>query len=147
MSVCLPDVNTLIALSWPNHLHHAQASNWFTSIGSAQWATCPFTQSGFVRISSNPRIVDHVVTPQEALRMLRRLMGVGQHVFWPDDLNFTSEAIPVGLLMGHRQVTDAYLLGLVIKRGGRLVTLDRTLTDLLPADSPHRGSVELLNTG
>ena len=144
MSASLPDVNALVALAWPSHVHHRLARDWFTGVGSDPWSTCPFTQSGFIRVSSNPRIVDPAVTPQEALRMLRRLTGIGRHVFWPDDLDWTVEDLPFGLVMGHRQVTDAYLLGMAIRRSGRLVTLDRSIVDLLPAASPHRGHVEIL---
>jgi toxin-antitoxin system PIN domain toxin len=144
VSVALPDVNVLVALTWPSHVHHRAASDWFAGLGSDPWATCPFTQSGFIRVSSNPRIVDPAVSPQAALQVLRRLASMGQHHFWPDDLDFTGDAIPVTLLMGHRQVTDAYLLGLAIHRGGRLVTLDREITDLLAEASPHRANVEVL---
>jgi predicted nucleic acid-binding protein len=34
-------------------------------------------------------------------------------------------------LFGHRQVTDAYLLGLAVHKKGRLVTLDETVAALL----------------
>lgn len=145
MTIRLPDVNTLVALAWPNHVHHREANDWFVSLGSRAWATCPFTQSGFIRLSSNPRIVDHPARPREALDLLQRLTKVGEHIFWPDDVDFTSNSeIPFSLLVGHRQVTDAYLLGLAIRHGGRLVTLDRSIKDLLPAASPHRDNLEVL---
>lgn len=144
MSACLPDVNVLVALAWPNHIHHREARDWFAALGSHPWATCPFTQSGFIRVSSNPRIADHAASPREAVQVLRQLTRIGKHAFWPDDLDFTGDEIPLGLLVGHRQVTDAYLLGLVIHHGGRLVTFDHATTDLLAAGSPHGDSVEVL---
>jgi toxin-antitoxin system PIN domain toxin len=144
VSASLPDVNVLVALAWPSHVHHRVAHDWFAQLGSDPWATCPITQSGFIRISSNSQVVDPAATPQDALQVLRRLTGIGQHLFWPDDLDWAVDEIPFGLVMGHRQVTDAYLLGLAIRRGGRLVTLDRAIVDLLPAASPHRGCVEVL---
>ena len=27
--IALPDVNVLVALAWPNHVHHEQARGWF----------------------------------------------------------------------------------------------------------------------
>jgi hypothetical protein len=39
-----------------------------------------------------------------------------------DETLFRPEAIA-----GHQQVTDAYLLGLAIRRGGRLATFDRSI--------------------
>src|SRR5207249_268168 len=131
-------VNVLVALAWPSHVHHRRAADWFASPEAEPWATCPFTQSGFIRVSSNPSIVEPAVTPSEALALLRRLTGLQQHQFWADDLDLTRDDLPFRFVMGHRQVTDAYLLGLAIARNGRLVTLDRAIPELLPAGSPHR---------
>ena len=77
MSVFLPDVNTLVALAWPNHIHHREAREWFASLGASPWATCPFTQAGFIRVSSNPRILRHSATPREAIQELRALTQLG----------------------------------------------------------------------
>jgi len=41
----------LIALAWPNHVHHERAQAWFSSSRDQGWATCPVTESGFVRVS------------------------------------------------------------------------------------------------
>lgn len=49
----LLDVNLLVALAWPNHVHHQAALGWFQRNQAAGWATCPLTESGFVRVSSN----------------------------------------------------------------------------------------------
>ncbi len=132
----------LVATAWPNHLNHRAALSWFTANSSSVWATCPFTEAGLLRISSNPRIVDESIAPREALQLLRRLTAVGHHQFWPDDLEFASEFLPLAMAMGHQQVTDAYLLGLTIKRSGRLVTFDRSISNLLPSDSPQRDVIE-----
>ena len=54
--IALPDVNVLIALAWPNHVHHhpaRPARSWFAANRSTGWATCPLTEAGFVRISCN----------------------------------------------------------------------------------------------
>lgn len=144
MNVELPDVNVLVALAWPSHLHHSVAAGWFASAAALRWASCPFTQSGFIRVSSNPGIVDPAVRPAEALAMLRRLTAVNEHQFWPDDVDFTQHELPFRFVMGHRQVTDAYLLSLAISRQGQLVTLDRSISRLLPPDSPHHERIRLL---
>ena len=36
----LLDVNVLIALVWPNHVHHEAARAWFTRRRKDGWATC-----------------------------------------------------------------------------------------------------------
>ena len=127
----LLDVNLLIALAWPSHIHHQASHRWFAEHAQDGWATCPITQCGFVRISSNPAIIRDAVTPRDAIAALRQMLAHPQHQFWPDELPLTHEHIPATLLMGHRQVTDAYLLGLAIHRNGKLATHDRGVCSLL----------------
>ena len=144
MKVSLLDVNVLIALGWPSHVHHELAHQWFGAHSSAGWATCALTQCGFVRISSNPKIIPEAVTVQDALSVLRGFVASESHVFWPDDLPLTASEFPSRLMMGHRQVTDAYLLGLAIRHGGQLVTLDRNVSALLSSNSPDRDSLVVI---
>jgi toxin-antitoxin system PIN domain toxin len=134
----------LIALAWPSHVHHREAHAWFAANRSAGWATCPLTQCAFVRVSSNPRIIPEAVTPIEALALLKEMVSLEHHVFWPDDVPFHDGPAPTKLLAGHRQVTDAYLLGLSIRRKGKLVTLDRGVAALLPPGSAHLEALEIL---
>lgn len=146
MSVGLLDVNMLIALSWPSHIHHRPACGWFVRHAARGWATCPLTQCAFVRISTNPKIIPEAVSPSEAFDLLRQIMSLKHHVYWPDDVGVLDEAVPKSLVVGHRQITDAYLLGLAIHHGGRLVTLDKGIETLLPAGSSGLGALELVAT-
>ena len=50
MSVYLLDVNVLIALIDPNHVHHDRAHQWFAAEGVHAWATCATTENGLLRI-------------------------------------------------------------------------------------------------
>jgi hypothetical protein len=135
MTAHLLDVNVLVALMWPAHDGHARAQNWFAQHSKTGWATCPFTQAGCVRILSNPSFSSDAVTPQEALKLLRANLNHPAHVFWPDDLSFAEAVEPIQKqLMGHQQVSDAYLLGLAIRRKARLATLDRSVPALLPRE-------------
>ncbi len=145
MSAALLDVNLLIALAWPSHVHHGEAQAWFADHASKGWATCALTQCAFVRISSNPRIIPEAVTPKEAMGLLAEVVGRETHRFWPDDICLTHEDYPSDLLVGHRQVTDAYLLGLAIHHGGRLVTLDAGLSELLPTGNPHHDVLQVID--
>ena len=135
MTAHLLDVNVLVALMWPAHDGHERAQNWFARHSRTGWATCPFTQAGCVRILSNPSFSSDAVTPQEALKLLRSNLDHPSHLFWPDDLTFAEAVEPMERqLMGHQQVSDAYLLGLAIRRKARLATLDRSVPALLPRD-------------
>jgi predicted nucleic acid-binding protein len=67
------------------------------------------------------------------------------HAFWPDELPLVEAVAFAGSkLLGHQQVTDAYLLGLVLRRGGKLATLDERITALAEPDSVQRRAVEAI---
>ena len=132
--VSLLDVNILIALAWPSHVHHETALDWFSANQTQGWATCPVTQAGFVRVSANPRVLPDAVPPQEALALLRRILALPHHRFWIDDIQLASSPHVAGeRLVGYRQVTDAHLLALALRHGGRIATLDAGLRQVVPA--------------
>lgn len=127
----LLDVNVLVAMAWPNHVHHRRAIAWFTHHRGDGWATCPVTESGFVRVSSNARVIPDARPPAQAIDLLGRMRRLPGHTFWTDDVSPTDpDAAAFSRLVGHRQITDAHLLTLAIRRGGRLATFDRGVLDL-----------------
>ena len=132
----LLDVNVLVALAWPNHVHHRNARSWFEQHGSSGWATCSITENGFVRVSSNPKIVDEARTPAEAVLLLQRLVQVGAHRFWDDDVSIArADEREIERIRGYRQVLDAHLIRLAVRHGGRLATFDRKIAALLPHEA------------
>jgi len=126
MSVSLLDVNVLIALMWPAHESHERAQRWFRKHAHRGWATCALTQASFVRIVSNPAFSPDAVTPQAASGLLGNNLRDSRHHFWTMDISFELAAEPfLKHLIGHQQVSDAYLLGLAMHKRGQLVTMDR----------------------
>jgi toxin-antitoxin system PIN domain toxin len=126
----LLDINLLLALSWPSHVHHSVAQKWFAKKRKAGFRTCPLTETGFVRISSNPHFTPDAVSPREALALLESITALPEHKFWAADLVLTDAIGKNQWIVGHRQVTDAYLLALARARRGILATLDRGLLSL-----------------
>jgi hypothetical protein len=131
----LLDVNVLVSLAWPNHVHHEAAQKWFRTRDSHPWATTPITESGFVRVSSNRSALLTAVTPAEAWALLERIRGIPEHVFLPDDVErvFGDGGIDPLLVVSHRLVTDAHLLAVARRHGARLATLDRGVRALSPS--------------
>ena len=126
--VALLDVNVLVALFDPDHVHHELAHDWFTEHRRTGWATCPLTENGFVRVLANPAYGGTVMRASDLVARLRRFCESGGHAFWPDALSFRDDAVFVPTLVaGHRQLTDIYLLGLAHAKGGCLATFDRTI--------------------
>jgi len=123
--VHLLDVNVLVALFDPGHIHHETAHDWFASVGSAAWATCPLTENGFVRVLSNPAYPGRRTTAADAAGKLGQLTGRPDHTFWEDGVSILDPTrFVVGALTGYREITDAYLLALAVSRFGALATLD-----------------------
>lgn len=123
----LLDVNVLIALLDEGHIHHATATSWLEHEIRHGWASCPITQNGCVRIMSQPAYPGVLPAAQVAARLCEAAASPS-HEFWPADINLLGSGVfDWSRVLGHRQVTDVYLLSLAVCHGGRLVTLDRRI--------------------
>jgi uncharacterized protein len=137
--IALLDVNMLIALMDPKHVHHSRARLWWAKGKDAGWASCPITQNGFLRVVTLGGYPNRFPLP-DAVAMLRRATALPSHSFWPDDLAILDTVtIDHSRLLGTRQITNVYLLALAVKHGGRLVTLDAgiSLTAVRAAEPQH----------
>lgn len=137
--MALLDVNALVALAWDSHVHHGRMRAWWAA-HDGPWATCPVTESGFVRVSSNPKLLPAAIGVGEAREVLRHLRAAGQHRFLVDDVSLVDVDVPE--LHGHRQVTDAQLLVLARRHGIAVLTFDGGLAAL----AGPVGGVELLRS-
>jgi uncharacterized protein len=144
-AVFLLDVNVLIAMAWPTHSAHEKIKEWLRRNAKEAWATCPLTQTAFVRILSNPFFSPHALVPSDAVTLLQAYLGHPMHKFWADDLSLVQALEPLtSRLSGHQQVTDAYLLGLAIHKKGKFATMDRAISSLFPEKSHERDFIELI---
>ena len=117
-------VNVLIALLDADHLHHARAAAWLAANIKAGWASCAITQNGCVRIMSQPGYPNALPAAGVAQR-LREATQAEHHRFVPGDISLLdTRYFDADQLLGQRQVTDAWLLGLAVQQGLRFVTFD-----------------------
>lgn len=124
----LLDVNLLVALFDPGHVHHEAAHRWFSAAREDGWATCPITENGFVRVISNPAYPGRRTRVADAVARLRRFSESGGHTHWPDDVSILqTEMFDPSHLAGPREVTDVYLLGLAVLHEGTFATFDRSV--------------------
>jgi uncharacterized protein len=124
----LPDVNVLIALIDPAHVHHDEAHLWFAVHGRQAWATCPLTENGVLRIVGHARYPNSPGTPAAVAQLMTRLRALPGHSFWPDDISLLdAQELDAERLLTSGQVTDSYLLALACAHGGQLATFDRRL--------------------
>jgi len=120
----LLDANVLIALTVADHDHHGRASTW--AAGITRFALCPVAEGALVRFLV--RAGEGAAVAQQVLRAVHALPSCE---FWPDSLSYAESDL--GRVRGHRQVTDAYLVGLAAgHRDATLATLDEGLVQSHP---------------
>jgi uncharacterized protein len=118
----LLDANVLIALLVDDHVHHRAAENWFVGM-AGNFATCPTTQGSLIRL-----LIREGQPAAAARAILNSTAADPRHEFWADDIPYTD--VPTQGIVGHRQVTDAYLAQLARARRSRLATFDQALAKL-----------------
>jgi toxin-antitoxin system PIN domain toxin len=137
----LLDVNALIALVDTDHTGHPVMHQWFQTHGGEGWATCPIVENGMVRVLSQSAYPSGQRSPASVIAHLRALKASARHEFWRDDVSLADETLfNAAYIVSTRQVTDAYLLGLAARHGGRVVSFDRSM----PWQAIRGGSQELL---
>lgn len=120
----LLDANALIALVISDHEHHDAA--WAAEVDEI--ALCPVVEGALIRF-----LVRMGESYAAAVRALSVLHSSPRCAFWPDSISYT--AADLGPVVGHRQVTDAYLAALAASRGCLLATFDRALAEVLPNET------------
>jgi toxin-antitoxin system PIN domain toxin len=136
----LLDVNVFLALVSENHIHHQLVTMWFNTPG-LRWAICPFTEAGFLRNATAPR--SGQITMSEATAVLARMAQEPGYHYLPIAADWQTLCSPFFTrLYGTKQVTDAYMLGLALREGLVLVTMDKAIMHL--AGNEHSKHVLLL---
>ncbi|MBV8842987.1 MAG: PIN domain-containing protein [Bryobacterales bacterium] len=125
----LLDINVLLALAWPNHQFHSSATQRLER-RKQRWATCALTQLGFIRLSCNPAAVTDAVSPLKAASLLAQLVQDGFHEYLSNSPAPAGVADAFGRILGHQQVTDAYLIAFARASGARLLTFDARLKNI-----------------
>ena len=140
MSAALLDVNVLVALFDPAHPSHEEAHQWFGANRKRKWATCPITINGCVRVLSSPAYPTVSASPGEVIAGLETLCDSPYHEAWQDEVTLLDGTLfRPSWIGGLQKITDVYLLGLVVRKGGRLVTFDHSipLKAVVGAESRH----------
>lgn len=118
----LLDANVLIALVVDDHVHHDSAERWLAG-QDGMIATCPITEGSLVRL-----LIREGQSAGTARALISSVADDPRHEFWPDQISYRDVSF-TGVI-GHRQVTDAYLAQLARARGGSLATFDQGFAKL-----------------
>ena len=134
----LLDINVLIALLDAAHMHHALATQWLQQEIAHGWASCPLTQNGCLRIMAQPAYPQALPLAAVASR-LAQAAAHPAHAFLADDYSLLDAGqLHWQHLLGHRQITDSYLLGLAVRHRCRFVSFDARLSlNVVPGARPE----------
>lgn len=124
----LLDVNVLIALFDSAHVHHQTAHAWWAEKHATGWRTCPVTESGLLRILSNPAYPNGGLSIADISLRLEEFKDASEHYkFWHDDFSLSYWLKEAEYPIASSNLTDAYLLKLSAQHTGTLATLDRRI--------------------
>ena len=124
----LLDINLWLALVFERHFHHRAAKSWFDSVSIGTCFFCRMTQQGFLRLATNPRVMnEEAVSLPDAWGLYDTLLG-DEHVGYAEE--------PAGLEPRWRQYTlaptyspkvwnDAYLAAFARAASLSVVTFDQ----------------------
>ena len=127
--VALLDINILVALFDPDHLHHDAAHQWFGRNRGEGWATCALTENALVRVLSNGAYPGRRTTIEDAVLRLRVFCSDRRHLFWSDSISVREAGrFYWKRVQGHRQLRDVYLLALAVSNRSRLATFDSMIS-------------------
>jgi toxin-antitoxin system PIN domain toxin len=129
----LLDVNVVIAIIDPLHVHHERAHRWFGARGGDSWHTCPTVQNGVVRVVSHAKYPNSQPTPV-VMSSLKSLVAHPGHEFVPDSVSLLDSSVRPDRLLSSGQVTDTYLLHLASSLGVVLATFDTRLVTSAVSD-------------
>jgi predicted nucleic acid-binding protein len=117
----LLDANVRVALPVEDHAHHVAAENWCRH--QRELRDLPNYPRQLMRL-----LIREGQSAATAQAVLSGATGDPRHEFWPDDVAHAD--VPLKGIIGHRQVTDAYLAQLARARGSRLATFDQAMAKL-----------------
>ena len=119
---------------------------WFSQHARAGWASTAFTQSAFVRIVSQPAFSGRYIAVSEVVELLLRNAAHPKHRLVSLDFGFADIwAACTGGILGHRQITDAWLLTAAIRSGMKLLTFDAGIEQLLANTQERSKHVTVLH--
>jgi toxin-antitoxin system PIN domain toxin len=110
----LLDVNVLLAAIWENHPQHSKAFTWLLE---KDLLLCPLTELGFLRISTNKKVVNAPMA--KARELLEKFSKNPRAERILDDLPALNSHPKKSA-----EVPDHYLADLAAKHGARLATFD-----------------------
>jgi toxin-antitoxin system PIN domain toxin len=122
----LPDINVWLALVDKRHVHHLAASQYWQKDAAETLAFCRVTMLGFLRLSTQARVMPNPLSTNEAWAVYRQFLALptGSFLTEPTGLDDHFFALSSARTFSHRLWTDAYLAAFALTANCRLVSFD-----------------------
>ncbi len=136
----LPDVNALLALLDPMHVHHDAAHQWYAENSPLQMLVCSHLENGVIRVASQPKYPNCLGTSGRVREVLQGFIRSVSAEACEHDVSLLDDAVLLkpGLLTPSR-VADFHLLAMAAAHGARLATFDQRI----PAEAVSGGPAAL----
>jgi predicted nucleic acid-binding protein len=124
----LPDVNALLALLDPMHVHHDSAHQWYQRNFPLRLWICPHVENGVIRVASQPKYPNCMGTSKRVRELVQAFVRKVNARHCLPDVSLLNDRVLIdpGLLTPSR-VSDLYLLALASANGVCLATFDRRI--------------------
>lgn len=122
----LCDVNTLLAICYDRHAHHAAALEWLENT-PGDIVLCRLSQMGLIRLLTNPAVMgDRAVRGSEAWKIIDTILSDSRFRFQAEPGGFDHQfrAYTTSLVFSPNAWTDAYFAAFARASGHTLVTFD-----------------------
>lgn len=142
----LPDVNALLALLNPMHVHHDAAHQWYAGQSPLRIVLCSHLKNGLIRVASQPKYPNCLGTGarvREALHDFARQLKADS---CSKEVSFLDDGVLLKPeLLTPSRVSDLYLLALAAANGIRLATFDQRIPSHAVAGGDE--ALEVIGTG
>ena len=128
MTLCLVDVNVLLAVVARPHVHHSAARKWFGALSAGEAGLCRVVQLALIRLLNNQSMMgEEAISTGAAWRLIEELLEDERLEFVPEPplLDSVLPTLFLHPMPAGKLVTDACLAALAIAASRRLVTFDK----------------------
>ncbi|MCU0781575.1 MAG: hypothetical protein MUF04_10810 [Akkermansiaceae bacterium] len=125
MKAFLPDVNTLLAMLDPMHVHHDAAHRWYATRKRPRLLLCSHVVNGVIRVASQPGYSNPLGTCGRVREALLLFIGSVDTAFCQRDVSLLDDKVlPRPDELTPSRVGDLYLLALAVANGVKFATFD-----------------------
>ena len=124
----LLDVNALLALLDPLHVHHDAAHRWFENRSPMRLMICSHTLNGVIRVASQPKYPNTLGTSSRVREIMQQFVRQTDAETGEREISLLNDAILLRPeILTPSRVTDLYLLAFAAANGAMLATFDQRI--------------------